>query len=65
MERERLIAMIDRAIDLYQLCQPIKGMLPSPEKIRYMLKTCGVNVGLDIVRACREIAIDRRTGRQQ
>ena len=29
LTQEQLLTAIDRAIDLYQACQPIEGMIPS------------------------------------
>lgn len=63
--QEQLLTIIDQAIDLYQSCQPIKGMLPNATKVYSILRTCGLNIDIEQVRMNREIAIARRTGSEE
>jgi hypothetical protein len=61
LTQEHLFTIIDRAIDLYQLCQPIKGMIPSSQQIQVMLKTCGLDVELSRITTNREIVLEHRS----
>lgn len=58
--QQRLVTLIDRAIDLYQTSQPIKGMLPAPFVIQSILQSCGLNVDLPSIKLAREIVIAAR-----
>ena len=61
LTQEQLVTIIDSAIDLYQHCQPIKGMLPNSVTLQAILKSCGLTVELDQIRLCRERAIQGRS----
>lgn len=61
MDTEQLLKAIDFAIDLYQACQPIKGMLPNTSIIQDLLDRCGVQVEYKRCSDARELVIEQRS----
>jgi hypothetical protein len=57
---EHLQTIIRHAIRLYELCQPLRGMIPDSHVIQALLKDCGLDVDLERIKINRQIVLEPR-----
>lgn len=58
--QEQLLTIVHRTMTLYELCQPIRGMIPSSRQIQAILKACGLSVDLERIKITRQIVLEPR-----